>query len=84
MADNPVVLAGTNSLVAPDSHFGLFNWLDHRSAYYRDFFPQPLLVEDTGLEEDGELSFNAFAAPEANRQRNDIITAGVQKSFLAC
>jgi hypothetical protein len=80
MADNPVGLAGTNSLVAPDSHFGLFNWLDHRSAYYRDFFPEPLLVEDTGLEEDGEFEFGSLHT-EANSQRNDIITAGVQKSF---
>lgn len=80
MADNQVALAGTNSLVAPNSRFGLFNGLDHRSAYYQDFFPQPLLVDDTGLEEDGEVEFGSLHT-QANDQRNDIVTAGAQKSF---
>ncbi len=80
MADNPVALAGTNSLVAPDSHYGLFNRLDHRSAYYREFFPQPLLVDDTGLEPDGEAEFGSWHT-QANNRRSDIVMAGVQKSF---
>ncbi len=80
MADNQAPVADTNSLVAPDSRFGLFNGLDHRSAYYQDFFSQPLLVADTGLEEDGEFEFGSLHT-QANGQRNDIVTAGVQKSF---
>ena len=80
MADNQVALAVTNSLVVPDSHYGLFNWLDHRSAYYREFFPQPLLVDDTGLEQDGEVEFGSLHTV-ANNLRSDIVTAGVQKSF---
>ena len=79
MADNQAAPAGTNSMVAPDPHFGLFNWLDHRSAYYQDFFPQPLLVEDTGLEE-SEVEFGSLHT-EANNQRSDVVAAGIQKSF---
>lgn len=79
MADYQVTLAGTNSLVAPNSYYGLFNWLDHRSAYYREFFPQPLLVDDTGLE-DGEVEFGSLHT-QANDQRSDIVSIGVQKSF---
>ena len=60
MADDQATLASTNSLVAPDARFGLFDGLDHRSAYNQEFFPQPLLVDDTGLEQDGELEFNSL------------------------
>jgi hypothetical protein len=80
MADEHATLAGPNSLVAPDSHCGLFDWLDHRSAYCQEFFPQPLLVDDTGLEKDGELEFGSLHT-QANAQRSDIVTAEVQKSF---
>jgi hypothetical protein len=80
MADNPMAPAVTNSLIAPDSRFGLFDGLDHRSAYNQEFFPQPLLVDDTGLEQDGEIEF-ASLHTRANDQRSDIISAGVQKSL---
>lgn len=80
MANSQVAPADTDSLVAPDSRFGLFDWLDHRSAYYQEFFPQPLLVDDTGLEKDGEVEFG-YLHTQANDQRNDIVTAGGQKSF---
>jgi len=80
MADEHATLAGTNSLVAPDSHYGLFDWLDHRSAYCQEFFSQPLLVDDTSLEKDGELEFGSLHT-QANAQRSDIVTAEVQKSF---
>lgn len=79
-AENQAALAGTNSLAASDSRFGLFDWLDHRSAYNREFFPQPLLVDDTSLEPDGELEFSSLHT-QANSQRSDIVTAEVQKSF---
>ena len=69
--------AGTNSAAAADN--GLFNGLDHRSAYFRDFFPQPLLVEETSLEE-GELEFGARHT-QASQPHTDTVSAGVQKSF---
>jgi hypothetical protein len=78
MAEDESPLAGTNSLAA-DSGNGLFNGLDHRSAYFRDFFPQPLLVEETSLEE-GELEFGSLHT-QAGDQHADTVTAGVQKSF---
>jgi hypothetical protein len=80
MADNDdAAQTGTNSLATSDSRFGLFDWLDHRSAYNQEFFPQPLLVDDTGLE-DGEFEFGSLHT-QANDQRSDIFSAGVQKSF---
>ena len=66
MADNDdVAMTATNSLVASDSRFGLFDLLDHRSACNQEFFPQPLLVDDTGLE-DGEFEFGS-APPLATK-----------------
>jgi hypothetical protein len=80
MADNDDgTISATNSLATPDSRFGLFDSLDHRSAYNQEFFPQPLLVDDTGLE-DGEFEFGSLHT-QANDQRSDIFSAGVQKSF---
>lgn len=80
MADNQAAVAHTNSLIEPDLRFGLFDWLDHRSAYCQDFFPQPLLVDDTSLEPAGELEFSSLLT-QANAQRSDIVAAEVQKSF---
>jgi len=80
MAENQIGNSGANSLLVQDSHFGLFDWLDHRSAYYQDFFPTPLLVEETSLEQDGEFELNSLHT-QANAQRSDIVTAEVEKSF---
>jgi hypothetical protein len=79
-ADDQAAPSGTNSVVAPHARFGLFDGLDHRSAYNQEFFPQPLLVDDTGLEQDGELEFN-FLHTQASAQHSDMVMAGVQKSF---
>ena len=35
---------------APDTRYGLFNGLDHRSGYGQDAFPEPFLVDDSALE----------------------------------
>jgi hypothetical protein len=81
MADNDdMVMSATNSLATTDSRFGVFDWLDHRSAYNQEFFPQPLLVDDTGLETEGEAEFSSLNT-RANAQHSDTYTAGVQKSF---
>jgi len=40
----------TNNAVAPDTHFGLFNLLDHRSSYGQGAYPEPFLVDDSDLE----------------------------------
>lgn len=69
----------TNSWTVGNSRFGLFDCLDHRSGYYQDCFPQPLLVDDTSLE-DGELELN-YLHTAAGQQRSDVISAEAQKSF---
>ncbi|HYA79023.1 MAG TPA: hypothetical protein VED19_00775 [Candidatus Nitrosopolaris sp.] len=33
-----------------DARYGLFNWLDSRSIYGQDVFPEPFLVDDSDLE----------------------------------
>jgi len=44
MADD----ASTNN--APDTRYGLFNGLDHRSSYGQGVYPEPFLVDDSDLE----------------------------------
>jgi hypothetical protein len=76
-ADDEVT--STNSWTPENSRFGLFNLLDHRSGYYQDSFPQPLLVEDTGLEET-EFELN-YLHTRAGQQRSDIISGEIQKGI---
>jgi len=80
LADDQIAPPSTNSLAGLDPRFGFFDGLDHRSAYYQEAFPQPLLVDDTGLEQDGEVEFGELHT-QANGQQSDMVTAGVQKSF---
>lgn len=73
-ADDELALTGTNVPA------GLFHGLDARSAYFRDFFPTPLLVDETSLEGDGELELGSQST-RAGVQRSDTVTAAFQKSF---
>ena len=41
MADNQAAL---------DTHYGWFNWLDHRSSYGQGVYPEPFMVDDSDLE----------------------------------
>jgi len=77
--DDDRPLATTNSPASTSPHYGFLNWIDPRSAYNQEFFPQPLLVDDTSLE-DGEIEFS-YLHTKANDQHSDIGTAEVQKSF---
>jgi hypothetical protein len=77
--DDDRVLNTTNSPAFTGPHYGFLNWLDPRSAYEQEFFPQPLLVDDTGLE-DTELEFG-YLHTKANDQHSDTVTAGGQTSF---
>lgn len=78
MADDESTV--TNSWTPQNSRFGLFDCLDHRSGYYEDSFPEPLLLDDTGLEPDGEVELN-YLHTEAGDERSDIVSTEVQKSF---
>jgi len=73
-------LSSLRSTSATDSNGGLFDWLDSRSAYNQEFFPQPLLVDDTSLEKDGELELNSLHT-QAGDQHSDLFAAEIQKSF---
>jgi hypothetical protein len=63
-----------------NSRFGLFNALDHRSGYYLDCLPRPLLLDETSLEPEGELELTALHT-EASGQQSDILTAEIEKGF---
>jgi hypothetical protein len=69
----------TNSAVAPDTRYGLFNWLDHRSAYTQEVFPEPFLVNDMALE-DNELEFT-WLHTKGGGQQSDIGSVEIQKGF---
>jgi len=76
MASPPAV---TGSSVIPGTRYGLFNGLDHRSWYGQGDFPEPFLVDDSGLEVD-EARLD-WLHTEANRQQSDVASAEVEKGF---
>ncbi len=71
--------AATASSVEPDSRYGLFNGLDHRSWYSQGDFPEPFLVDDSGLE------FNEARLDwwhtKTGAQPSDTIKAEAEKGF---
>jgi len=81
MADEPLarVSSTPDSPTASDTHFGLFNGLDHRSSYGQDVFPEPFLVDDSDLE-DNEARVD-WLHTQANAQQSDTVTAEVEKGF---
>ena len=76
-AENLDAAAGTNAVVATDPRFGLLDGLDHRSAYYEEFFPQPL---HTGC---GDPEGNNYRSNESIWQR-DCEWRGPQRRRLDC
>lgn len=70
----------TNSWTPQNSRYGLFDCLDHRSGYYLDSFPEPLLLDDTGPEPDGEVELN-YLHMAAGAEHGDVEGVEVQKSF---
>jgi hypothetical protein len=56
---------------------GLFNWLDSRSDYGQDAFPEPFLVDDSALETN-ESRFD-WLHTSGNGQRSDEATVEVEK-----
>ncbi len=74
MADEPAAPA-----LPPDTRYGLFNLLDHRSSYGQGVFPEPLLVDDSDLEP-GEARLD-WLRTGGGRQHNDEVKAEVEKGF---
>ena len=77
----PALLAEepTASETTPDSRYGLFDWLDHRSEYGQGVLPEPFLVDDSDLEP-GEARLD-WLHTGAGPRRNDAVTAEVEKGF---
>jgi hypothetical protein len=73
----PAAVASASS--APDTRCGLFNWLDSRSSYGQDAFPEPFLVDDSDLEEN-EARLD-WLHTEVETQKSDTVTAEVEKGF---
>ena len=55
----------------PDTRYGLFNALDHRSSYGQGVFPEPFLVDDSDLEP-GEFRLD-WLRTAAGNDHSDII-----------
>lgn len=75
------LLAGAVSGEAtqPGTRYGLFNWLDHRSAYGEGVFPEPFLVDDSDLEvNEARLD---WLHTRANDQHSDLVTGELEKGF---
>jgi len=84
MADEltmPAAHVGGPSVATPasDTHYGIFNWLDRRSAYGQDAFPEPFLVDDSALETD-EARLD-WVYTQSNHQHSDLIKAEIEKGF---
>ena len=62
-----------------DTHYGLFNWLDHRSAYGEGVFPEPFLVDDSDLEPN-EARLD-WLRTGGNNQAGDWVKAEVEHAF---
>jgi hypothetical protein len=75
----PIPANATNAAITPDTRYGLFDWLDHRSAYTREVFPEPFLVDDMALE-DNELEFN-WLHTKGGSQQSDTGSVEIQKGF---
>jgi len=70
------LLAGESTT---DTRYGLFDWLDHRSVYSQDAFPEPFLVDDSALETN-EARLDWWHT-QANHSRSDVVTAEIEKGF---
>src|SRR5208283_6122233 len=84
MADEPVATVGaaTQSSTATSSdgtRYGFSDWLDHRSEYGQDVFPEPFLVDDSDLET-GEARLD-WLHTGGNNQHSDTVTAEVEEGF---
>ncbi len=81
MGDDTLSSVATNAVpsASQDSRFGLFNGLDHRSFYNQGDFPEPFLVDDSGLEvNEARLD---WLRTKAGADTSDMVKAEVEKGF---
>jgi hypothetical protein len=69
----------TNSWSGSDPRYGPFNWLDHRSMYTQEVFPEPFLLDDMAYE-DNELELT-WLHTKGNGQQTDIGAVEFQKGI---
>ena len=78
------VAPGASGISAPASsagtRYGLFNWLDHRSAYGQGSYPEPFLVDDSDGETN-EARLDWFHTGGPGNQHTDNIHGEVEKGF---
>ncbi len=78
-AFTPTTLLADSQALPPGTRYGLFNWLDQRSFYNQGNFPEPFLVDDSGLEvNEARLD---WLHTEANGSKSDAVKAEVEKGF---
>jgi hypothetical protein len=79
LADDLTAPATGNGAAGEDTRYGLFNGLDHRSWYSQGDFPEPFLVDDSGLEiNEARLDWVHL---KAGSQHSDTATAEIEKGF---
>jgi len=81
LADEPASSSATTTSASDtsDTRYGLFNGLDHRSWYSQGDFPEPFLVDDSGLEiNEARLD---WLHTKGGNQHSDTLTAEVEKGF---
>ncbi len=79
LADEPQQQAPTIAAPSADTRYGLFDWLDHRSAYGEGVYPEPFLVDDSDLEvNEARLD---WLHTQAIHERDDMVTVEVEKGF---
>lgn len=78
-ADEPPQQPSIVATPSTDTRYGLFDWLDHRSAYGEGVYPEPFLVDDSDLEvNEARLD---WLHTQAIHARDDMVTAEVEKGF---
>ena len=72
-------ISKTVTATTPEStRYGLFGWLDHRSAYGQRVLPEPMIVDETDLE--SEIRMDWFHA-KAGAGRTDEAKIELEKEF---
>ena len=78
-ASSLATAAPEQAVSSDGTRYGLFDWLDHRSAYGQGAFPEPFLVDDSDLEVN-EARFDWLHTKSESGQ-SDLVTGEVEKGF---
>jgi hypothetical protein len=75
-AGQPVVTSADMTATTPDTRYGLFGLLDHRSSYGEGVYPEPFLVDDSALEQN-EFRLD-WSHAKAGSSRTDIVRTEIE------